>query len=419
MVSPHDILNARILIVDDQETNVLLLERMLHGVGYTSVASTQDPRAVCNLHRDNSYDLILLDLKMPGMDGFQVMEDLKEIEIDGYLSVLVITAQPDHKLRALQAGAKDFVSKPFDRVEVLTRIHNMLEVRLMHRKAKSYGKLLEQTVEERTAVLRESEAELRRAQTMNAIGRLAGGVAHDFNNLLTVILGSCELYNRQVGDGSGSRYVTRIQEAATLASKLTEGLLTLSRRRAARPENVNVEAALHAFEPLLRRLAGDGLDLVVELEDAQTWIRVDPGLLDQIVMNLVLNARDAMPGGGAIHVRTARVTGADAGLEPTLEPFVRVEVADSGPGIPAHLIPCIFEPFYTTKPNDQGTGLGLFIVKELVTQAAGSVQVECPPEGGARFRVWLPLAAAPVLAATPVSATMPVSATTSLSALAP
>ncbi|HBN09652.1 MAG TPA: hypothetical protein DD435_13710 [Cyanobacteria bacterium UBA8530] len=123
---------------------------------------------------------------------------------------------------------------------------------------------------------------------MEAIGRLAGGVAHDFNNLLTVILGSCQLYNRQVGEGPGSRYVTRIQEAATLASKLTEGLLTLSRRRAARAENVRVEVALRAFEPLLRRLAGDGLDLSMELEDAETLICVDPGLLDQIVMNLVL-----------------------------------------------------------------------------------------------------------------------------------
>src|SRR5678815_1046585 len=119
MVSSADILNARILVVDDQEANVLLLERMLRGAGYASVASTMNPHEVCELHRKNRYDLILLDLQMAGLDGFQVMEGLKEIETDGYLPVLVITAQPDHKLRALQAGAKDFVSKPFDLAEVL------------------------------------------------------------------------------------------------------------------------------------------------------------------------------------------------------------------------------------------------------------------------------------------------------------
>ena len=156
-----DILNASILIVDDQESNVSLLEQMLREAGYTSVASTMNPNEVCALHRKNRYDLILLDLQMPGMDGFQVMEGLKTNEADSYLPVLVITAQPGHKLRALQAGAKDFISKPFDLVEVKTRIHNMLEVRLLYKNIENYSKLLERTVQERTAELRESEARYR------------------------------------------------------------------------------------------------------------------------------------------------------------------------------------------------------------------------------------------------------------------
>jgi serine phosphatase RsbU (regulator of sigma subunit) len=148
MVSSSDILNARILIVDDQVANVLLLERMLRGAGYTSIESTTDPNKVCELHRKNRYALILLDLQMPGTDGFQVMEGLKEIEEDGYLPVLVITAQPEHKLRALQAGAKDFVGKPFDLAELRARVHNILEVRLLHLETKRYGKVLEETVRE-------------------------------------------------------------------------------------------------------------------------------------------------------------------------------------------------------------------------------------------------------------------------------
>jgi PAS domain S-box-containing protein len=161
IVNAPDILGASILIVDDQETNVSLLEQLLSETGYTRVASTTNPQEVCALHRKNRYDLILLDLQMPRMDGFQVMEALKTNDADGYLPVLVITAQPGHKLRALQAGAKDFISKPFDLIEVKTRIHNMLEVRLLYRKLENYNKVLEQTVQERTAELRESEARYR------------------------------------------------------------------------------------------------------------------------------------------------------------------------------------------------------------------------------------------------------------------
>lgn len=158
MLETSEILNASLLIVDDQEANVLLLERMLRNAGYLNITSTRDPYSVCDLHASNRYDLILLDLQMPGMDGFHVMEGLKQIETGGYLPVLVITAQPGHKLRALQAGAKDFVSKPFDMIEVQTRIHNMLEVRLLYQKLDNYNKVLEQTVLERTVQLRESEA---------------------------------------------------------------------------------------------------------------------------------------------------------------------------------------------------------------------------------------------------------------------
>jgi CheY-like chemotaxis protein/cation transporter-like permease len=148
MAGSSDILSARILIVDDQDTNVLLLRRMLGGAGYTSVTSTTDPLGVCALHRTNLYDLILLDLQMPVMDGFQVLAGLKEIETDGYVPVLVITAQPGHKLRALEAGAKDFISKPFDLAEVLARVNNMLEVRLLHVETRNYSKALERTVKE-------------------------------------------------------------------------------------------------------------------------------------------------------------------------------------------------------------------------------------------------------------------------------
>lgn len=159
MINSSDILQGKILIVDDQEANVLLLKQILHGAGYVAITSTMDPAEVCELHRKHRYDLILLDLKMPGLDGFQVMEGLKEIETVDYLPVIVITAQPDQKLPALKAGAKDFISKPFELSEVLLRARNMLEVRLLHKELHHSNDMLERRVQERTADLQGSYME--------------------------------------------------------------------------------------------------------------------------------------------------------------------------------------------------------------------------------------------------------------------
>ena len=162
MLSVPDILNARILIVDDQYANVILLERLLAEAGYANIESTMRPEDVSALHQRNPYDLILLDLQMPSMDGFEVMQELKGNATESYLPVIVLTAQPAHKLRALQAGAKDFISKPFDLVEVKTRIHNMLEVRLLYKRLEGYSALLELTVRAKTAELKNSELRFRR-----------------------------------------------------------------------------------------------------------------------------------------------------------------------------------------------------------------------------------------------------------------
>ena len=156
-----DILNARILIVDDQPANVDLLMELLRDTGYTQVSNTMLPQDVCTLHAAAPYDLILLDLKMPLMDGFEVLAELKLVDKSGYLCVIVLTAEPNHKLRALQAGAKDFICKPFDLIEVKTRIHNMLEVRMLYKQLATHNERLEKTVRERTAKLLESEARFR------------------------------------------------------------------------------------------------------------------------------------------------------------------------------------------------------------------------------------------------------------------
>jgi diguanylate cyclase (GGDEF)-like protein len=196
MMRATDILDASILIVDDQEANVQLLEHMLQEAGYRCITSTLDPHAVYALHRDNHYDLILLDLQMPGMDGFQVMEGLKEIETDRYLPVLVFTAQPDHKLRALAAGAKDVISKPFDLMEAKARIHNMLEVRLLYRQLEQYSLALE------SLALHDALTGLPNRRLL--FDRLALSIAHARRNSSTMAVMYLDLDGfKQVNDSLG------------------------------------------------------------------------------------------------------------------------------------------------------------------------------------------------------------------------
>lgn len=196
MISEQEILNASILIVDDQEANVLLLEQMLRDAGYACITSTMDPHTVCPLHRANHYDLILLDLLMPGMDGYQVMEGLKEIEANSYLPVLVITAYQSHNQRALAAGAKDFISKPFNLTEVKARIHNMLEVRLLYKKLEDSNQVLE------SLALHDELTGLPNRRLL--MDRLSSAIAHARRNKRTMALMYLDLDGfKQINDTLG------------------------------------------------------------------------------------------------------------------------------------------------------------------------------------------------------------------------
>jgi two-component system cell cycle response regulator len=222
VTAAEDILHGKILIVDDQEINVILLERMLRGAGYTEISSTRDPGQVCRLHGENRYDLILLDIQMPGMDGFQVMESLRALEADGYLPVLAITAQPGHKLRALRDGAKDFISKPFDLAEVLVRVRNMLEVRLLHEAARTHGKALEALAlnDPLTGLANRRLLDDRIAMALVNARRTGGAMA-----LLYLDLDGFKQVNDTLGHGAGDtllktvaqRLVATVREVDTVA----------------------------------------------------------------------------------------------------------------------------------------------------------------------------------------------------------
>jgi diguanylate cyclase (GGDEF)-like protein len=222
MITSSAILHGKVLIVDDQPANILLLEKMLRGAGYVSVSSTTNPGEVCELYRQNRYDLILLDLMMPGTDGFQVMEGLTAIESEGYLPVLAVTAQPAHKLRALQGGAKDFISKPFDLAEVLMRVRNMLEVRLLHEAARSHAKTLE------SLALRDPLTGLANRRLLAERMSMALGHSRRNRSIMAVIyldLDGFKEINNTLGHGAGdallqmvaARLVATVREEDTVA----------------------------------------------------------------------------------------------------------------------------------------------------------------------------------------------------------
>jgi two-component system cell cycle sensor histidine kinase/response regulator CckA len=258
------------------------------------------------------------------------------------------------------------------------------------------------------------------AARLQAVGALAGGIAHDFNNLLSAISGSAEAALARDPDATTAADLRQVMESATRGAGLVRQLLAFARQQALHPRVVALNGAVDAMAGLLRRLLGSRVRLTVKLDEPGRRVRIDPTQLDQVIMNLALNARDAMPGGGALHI----ATGHAVVLQPQplgqdqLPPgrYATLEVADTGGGIPAEILPRIFDPFFTTKREQGGSGLGLSTVHGIVRQSGGFIAAESPPGQGTLFRIWIPRHDGPV--ETP-PAPMPLSASASASASAP
>ncbi len=238
---------------------------------------------------------------------------------------------------------------------------------------------------------RKSEAQLVQAQKMEAVGRLAGGLAHDFNNLLTAINGYTDLLLRLSEDERLQTYVGEIKKAGDRAADLTSKLLALSKPPPSSGRVVDVNKLVLDLENLLQRLIGEDVDLRTRLDPDLGRVRIDPGQLEQVLLNLAVNARDAMPTGGRLRIATDNVErGEGLPLELEAERYVRLAVSDTGTGITEEVREHIFEPFFTTKEKDKGTGLGLSTVYAAVAQNQGHIEVESAPGAGATFRIYLP-----------------------------
>jgi signal transduction histidine kinase len=376
---------ARILVVDDEPSNVLLLEQLLEDAGYAHVTSTTDSRRVLDLYRSFAPDLVLLDLMMPHLDGLAVLGLLKaEIPADVYVPVLVLTADAtlEAKRRALAAGARDFLTKPFEQFEVLLRIQNLLDVRRLYLALEAQNRALEDTVRQRTERLLQSE----KVATM---GALLAGVAHELNNPLAVLIGQAHLLQQGArGDEALSRRARKIGDAAERCGRIVRNFLSLARQRTPeRSATALSQVVQGALELLAYELRSDQIEVTVDLAADLPVLWADPHQLHQVLVNLIANAHHAMRRQSKPRHITLRAHRAGDG--------VRVEVADSGPGIPAEVVAKIFEPFFTTKPTGEGTGLGLSLCRGIIEEHGGTLDVVSVVGEGATFVVALPVGTPP------------------------
>ena len=392
---------AKILIVDDEQANVRLLERILELIGATRIQSTCDSREAMAQFLDFRPDLVLLDLHMPNVTGFDIMEQIKALTTgENPVPVLVLTADVTTKTkhRALAAGAKDFLTKPLDQSEVLLRIRNLLENRFLHIQLQNQNILLEEQVRERTSQLEDTLSKLRTAQhaaikqeRLSALGTMAAGIAHDFNNALTMILGHSDLMmssarGRAEADSPEIGHVRAITAAAQDAAQIVRRLREFHRpdegeeTRVTLQLNQIVEQAITMTRPKwMDEPRAHGREVSVQTDLAELPpLAGDPAELREMLTNLVFNAVDAMPEGGSLRLQTTLDDGE-----------LCLRVSDTGTGMDEETRRRCLEPFFTTK-GERGTGLGLSAVYGIIQRHGGMMEIESEKGIGTTFCIRLP-----------------------------
>ena len=395
---------ARILIVDDEVANTCLLQSLLNRTGFANHLSVTDSRETIERIEQYQPDLILLDLNMPQVSGFDILQLLRlTLAPDNYLPVLVLTADinPKTKRRALAAGATDFLPKPFDASEVLMRIRNLLKTRLLHLDLQNHNTRLEEKVSERTAELSRALIELKQAQQqmvqqerLRAFGEMAGGIVHDFNNSLMSIIGYSDLLLQDpemLADRETTLdYLKTMNTAGRDAAQVVSRLRDFYRGREIEDVfssvdlNEVIEESASLTQPKWKTQAlesGRTISLEFDLEKLPP-ISGNPSELREATTNLIFNAVDAMPEGGTVTLRSRR----DG------ENRVLFEISDTGTGMPEAVRTRCLEPFFSTK-GEKGTGLGLSMVFGIIKRHNGTLEIESAPGRGTTFRIRFPVEA--------------------------
>jgi signal transduction histidine kinase len=426
-----------ILIVDDNEQNQELMEILLGGKGYQAVTAGNGVDALAKA-RQNPPDLVISDILMPVMDGFALCREWKKDERLRNIPFIFYTAtytdERDRKF-ALSLGAEKFLVKPEEPEVFMQVIREVVQqagktVRPACRPVKipkqgedgylkQYNETLIRKLEAKTEQLEQAnrelecdiaerkkaeeektklELQLRESQKMQAIGQLAGGISHDFNNLLSVINGYSEMLIKDPDLNADQRtQIEEILRAGERASSLIHQLLVFSKSQPMELKIIDINNILSGMNKMLTRLVRESIDMEI-IGGADLWhIKADPGQIEQVIMNLVVNARDAMLEGGAITIKTGNIK-IDESSRPVNHPdikpglYVTLLVSDTGCGMDDNVKKHIFEPFFTTKEAGKGTGLGLATVYGIVKQGNGFIDVESEPGKGTRFRIYFPKA---------------------------
>gem|GEM_PF-2778896 len=412
-----------VLIVDDENSIRLTLCEFLQVAGHT-VLTAADAAEALRILKGESVDVVVSDIVLPRINGVDLLRTIREK--DQRVQVIMMTGEPtvETASAAVRNGAFDYLFKPITKDAILKAVANAAKVKRLSDEAERltvenerHRNHLKELVAARTRALEEEEAErrrieeqshkleeqLRQSQKMEAIGQLAGGVAHDFNNLLMAISGSTEYAQDSLpADSEVQPALEEVLAATKRAAALTRQLLAFSRRQILKPEVLDLNAAMGDLLKLLGRLIGEDIELRFVPGSSVSHVRVDAGQLEQVIINLAVNARDAMlPTGGTLTIRTQNTTittpnealFAATGEAPQGD-FVMLTISDTGSGMSAAVRRRIFEPFFTTKAANKGTGLGLATVYGIIRQHDGYIGVESREGEGSTFRVYLPQVAA-------------------------
>jgi two-component system, cell cycle sensor histidine kinase and response regulator CckA len=378
----------RLLLLEDDPIDADLIAATLSEAGLACTTLRVDTREhYLNALNDSGFDLILADYSIPGFDGMTALSLAREFAPEVPFLFVSATIGEELAIDAMHQGATDYVLK-----QRLGRLVPSVQRALRERDERRERKRAEEA-------LIQSEKQFRQAQKMEAVGRLAGGIAHDFNNLLTVIMGYSHVISTELGrDHPLYSKIEETQKAGERAAMLVRQLLAFSRKQPLEPKDLCLNSIVTNLETMLQRLIGSDIRLVITLDPSNSQVRADQAQVEQVLMNLVVNARDAMTRGGTLTIETAEVELANSPLyhvEPLPPgPYVKLSVGDTGSGMDRNTQAHIFEPFFTTKEEGKGSGLGLSTVFGIVTQLGGGIDVTSRVGWGTKFDIFFPRVAA-------------------------
>jgi two-component system, cell cycle sensor histidine kinase and response regulator CckA len=377
----------RVLIADDSENDALILLHFLRKAEYApEYERVSNAPAMKAALEGQVWDIVISDYEMPGFGGFEALQILKENGQDLPFILVSAVVSEETAVAAMKAGAHDYMMK-----RKLARLAPAIERELREAKTRAARRVAE-------AALRQSEAQLRHTQKMEAVGLLAASVAHDFNNIITAVLGHSEMLLKKLSaDDPLRQNIEPIERCGHMAAALTKQLLAFSRKGKGESRILKLNDVVINVETMLRRLIAKDIEFCIKTDPAAELIQADPSQIEQIIMNLVVNARDAMPGGGKLTIQTANIflnESEQKALSTNEKSWVLLTITDTGTGMSDEVKVRLFEPFFTTKPPGKGTGLGLATCFGIVKENNGHIEVHSQIGKGTTFKIYFPRAQA-------------------------